>query len=250
MRVSGSTDVGCVRSENQDNYRAGGQSNGATWVLVCDGMGGANGGKLASGLACNVIEECMREWDPAFESGPRGFIMAALRKANEAVYSQATENSRYQGMGTTAVLALILGDDIHIAHVGDSRCYQYHPGRVAQLRQLTQDHSYVQELVNKGAITPEEARTHPRKNVITRALGVEKTVEPEYTRGVLQKQDILLLCSDGLTNAVSEQRITEILKDVPFFEAAQTLVDTANACGGPDNITAVLAAPEMEEQNG
>ena len=247
MRLSGSTDVGCVRSENQDNYRAGCLSDGTAWALVCDGMGGANGGKLASTLACDTLEERMMCWDPSYETGPRGFLMAALDEANKVVHQRAQEEIRYQGMGTTAVLVMIMGDTAHIVHVGDSRCYQYRAGK---LTQLTQDHSYVQELVNKGAITPEEAKIHPRKNVITRALGVEKTVEPEYTSSQLSRDEMLMLCSDGLTNAVPVERIESILSQESFFEAAQELVDTANACGGPDNVTVLLAAPDMEEQNG
>ncbi len=244
MRLSGCTDVGCVRSENQDNYRAGRLQGGAAWALVCDGMGGANGGKLAASLACDTLEEWMMSWDPHYEGGPRGFIMKGLDKANTVVHRQSVSEICYQGMGTTAVLALILDDQVHIAHVGDSRCYHYHSG---MLTQLTRDHSYVQELVNKGAITPEEARNHPRKNVITRALGVERTVEPEYTTSTLYKGEMLLLCSDGLSNVVSDDQIARILSTQPFFAAAQNLVDTANACGGPDNVTVLLAAPEMEE---
>ena len=247
MRLIGCTDTGCVRSENQDNYRAGTLTDGSSWGLVCDGMGGANGGRMASSLACDVLEDWMMAWTPAFEGGPRGFIMNGLDKANEAVYKRSAAEMRYRGMGTTAVLTLILGDTAHIAHVGDSRLYQFRAGRLSQ---ITRDHSYVQELVNKGAITQEEARTHPRKNVITRALGVEKTVEPDYTCVQMQQGDILLLCSDGLTNAVSEGRIADMLTKLPFFEAPQALVDIANACGGPDNITVLLAAPEREEHNG
>ncbi len=247
MRLIGSTDVGCVRSENQDNYRAGCLSDGTTWALVCDGMGGANGGKLASGLACDTIEEWMMTWDASYAGGPRGFIMSALDHANQVVHERSLEQARYQGMGTTAVLVMMIGNTVHIAHVGDSRCYLY---RAGELIQLTQDHSYVQELVNKGAITQEEAKNHPRKNVITRALGVEKSLEPEYTAAEIQPEEILLLCSDGLTNAVAKERMERILKGTAFYAAAQTLVDAANACGGPDNITVLLATPDMEEQNG
>ena len=247
MRLSGCTDVGCVRVENQDNYRAGRLPDGSVWALVCDGMGGANGGRVASSMTCAALEEWMDCWDASDDAGPRGFIMTALDDANTAVYHRSMEDAACQGMGTTAVLAFVQGEDVHIAHVGDSRCYLYRGG---QLTQLTQDHSYVQELVKKGAITQEEARTHPRKNVITRAIGVEKTLEPEYDCCRLRSGEILMLCTDGLTNALPDERIASILREQPFYEAAQVLIDTANACGGPDNITVLLAAPDREEKNG
>lgn len=247
MRLIGCTDVGCVRNENQDNYRAACLPDGTGWALVCDGMGGANGGKLAAGLACDAVEYLMASYAQTAPRELRAFGMQVLEQANLAVYRRACTENRYQGMGTTAVLVMVRGETAHICHVGDSRCYLFRGGK---LTQLTRDHSYVQELVEKGAITPQEAETHPRKNVITRALGVEKTVEPEYTRASLRAGDILLLCSDGLSNAVQKARMEKTLAQVPFYEAAQVLVDTANACGGPDNITVLLAAPDLEVQHG
>lgn len=248
MKLAGRTDVGIVRSENQDNYRAAQLPDGRVWALVCDGMGGANGGKEASGLACDAAETYFTAHMPWCEAGgERALLLHALDKANTAVYQKACQNPRYAGMGTTAVALIVQGGTAHLCHVGDSRCYLLRGGR---LTQLTHDHSYVQELLDSGAITPQEAEHHPRKNVITRALGVESTVEIEYTCATVTAGDVLLLCTDGLTNAVPRKRMEEILMQTSLYKAVDALVAAANAAGGPDNITALLVGLDTEEENG
>jgi serine/threonine protein phosphatase PrpC len=248
MKLAGKTDIGSVRNENQDNYRAAKLANGTAWALVCDGMGGARGGKLASGLACDAMETYFAQKLPSCLPGDeKAFLFEGLAQANAAVYGRACAEAAYAGMGTTAVAALLRDGTAHLCHVGDSRCYLFRAGR---LTQLTHDHSYVQELVDNGTITATEAEHHPRKNVITRALGVENSVEPEYTCATVTGGDILLLCTDGLTNAVPKNRIEAILRQMPVFEAVDALIDAANSSGGPDNITALLLGVEAEDING
>ena len=202
MKLAGKTDVGRVRQENQDDYRAGELPGGAVWALVCDGMGGAKGGREASQGACNVIEQVFQEQYAQCGAGQEGaFLKKALISANRYVFNKAAHEESLAGMGTTAVCALVRGGEATLCHAGDSRAYLCRGGK---LTQLTHDHSYVQELVDCGTITEEEAEHHPQKNIITRALGVDYRLEPEVTSVQLQAKDLLLLCSDGLTNAVRE----------------------------------------------
>ena len=202
MKLAGKTDVGRVRQENQDDYRAGELPGGAVWALVCDGMGGARGGREASQGACNVIEQVFQEQYAQCGAGQEGaFLKKALISANRYVFNKAAHEESLAGMGTTAVCALVRGGEATLCHAGDSRAYLCRGGKLIQ---LTHDHSYVQELVDCGTITEEEAEHHPQKNIITRALGVDYRLEPEVTSVQLQAKDLLLLCSDGLTNAVRE----------------------------------------------
>ena len=202
MKLAGKTDVGSVRPENQDDYRAGELPGGAVWALVCDGMGGAKGGREASQGACNVIENFFQEQYAQCGAGQEEpFLKKALLYANRFVFQKAAHEEALAGMGTTAVCALVRSGNVYLCHAGDSRAYLIRDGK---LTQLTHDHSYVQELVDCGTITEEEAEHHPQKNIITKALGVDYRLEPEVTSVQLQAKDLLLLCSDGLTNAVRE----------------------------------------------
>lgn len=248
MRLAGRTDIGAVRKENQDDYRAAQQSDAQAWAVVCDGMGGARGGKAASRIGCDSIQHYFAQGlDECIPGKEDIFLTDALQYANEKIYRTAQSNPEMCGMGTTAVCALIRGRVVHLCHAGDSRAYLLHNGA---LRQLTHDHSYVQELVDRGSITPREAERHPKKNIITRALGVEMQVRPEYTRAELAGGDMLLLCSDGLSNTVTAARVEQLLQTVPFYEAPDRLIDEANRNGGPDNITALLVEMESEVSNG
>ena len=249
MKLAGKTDVGRVRQENQDDYRAGELPGDAAWVLVCDGMGGAKGGREASRSACDVIERCFREQYPQCMPGEEEtFLKRALISANRFVFQKASHEDALAGMGTTAVCALVRAGQAFLCHAGDSRAYLYRDGA---LTQLTHDHSYVQELVDCGTITVEEAEHHPQKNIITRALGVDFRLEPEFTSARLQAGDLLLLCSDGLTNAVPRDQMVELMKTSAFYDLPDRLVDAANENGGPDNITALLLGVEpMEVHHG
>ena len=246
MKLAGKTDVGRVRQDNQDDYRAGKLPGDAAWLLVCDGMGGARGGREASQGACNVIERCFQEQyaSKCLPGEEETFLKKTLLSANRFVFQKAMQDEALAGMGTTAVCALVRSGRVYLCHAGDSRAYLFRDG---QLTQLTHDHSYVQELVDCGTITEEEAEHHPQKNIITRALGVDYRLEPEVTSVQLQAKDLLLLCSDGLTNMVPVEQMEQLLAQGPFYDLPDRLVDAANENGGSDNITALLLAVEPTE---
>ena len=242
MKIAALTDIGSCRQENQDNYCARQLVDGTGWGLVCDGMGGANGGRVASTLATQTMLRYFDHSLRTIENGEeKAFMMRAFDNANRAVYEKATSDPEVLGMGTTGVCALQRGNLAHIVHAGDSRAYLWHGGAI---RQLTRDHSMVQQLVDSGQITREQAALHPQKNLITRALGVSANIVPEYNRCEIEVGDILLLCSDGLTNMISDEEIALVLREVPFFEAPSILVDRALQAGGQDNITVLLMGVE------
>ena len=249
MKLAGKTDVGRIRRENQDDYRAGELPGGAAWGLVCDGMGGARGGREASHGACDVIERSFQDqYSHCGRGGEEQFLAQALEHANHYVFQKSAQEESLAGMGTTVVCALVRDGRAYICHAGDSRAYLFHAGR---LHQLTHDHSYVQELVDCGTITPEEAEHHPQKNIITRALGVYYRLTPDFTSVVVLKGDMLLLCSDGLTNALTTEQMEALLGRVPFYDLPDRLIEAANAAGGQDNITALLLGVEpVEVQHG
>lgn len=245
MKLAGKTDVGRVRQENQDDYRAGELPGGAVWALVCDGMGGAKGGREASQGACNVIENFFQEQYAQCGAGQEEpFLKKALLYANRFVFQKAAHEEALAGMGTTAVCALVRRGNVYLCHAGDSRAYLIRDGK---LTQLTHDHSYVQELVDCGTITEEEAEHHPQKNIITKALGVDYRLEPEFTAAKLKRKDRLLLCTDGLTNMVPVEEMEELLAQGAFYDLPDRLIEAANAHGGSDNITALLLAVEPTE---
>lgn len=245
MKLAGKTDVGRVRQENQDDYRAGELPGGAVWALVCDGMGGAKGGREASQGACNVIENFFQEQYAQCGAGQEEpFLKKALLYANRFVFQKAAHEEALAGMGTTAVCALVRSGNVYLCHAGDSRAYLIRDGK---LTQLTHDHSYVQELVDCGTITEEEAEHHPQKNIITKALGVDYRLEPEFTAAKLKREDRLLLCTDGLTNMVPVEEMEQLLAQGAFYDLPDRLIEAANAHGGSDNITALLLAVEPTE---
>lgn len=245
MKLAGKTDVGRVRQENQDDYRAGELPGGAVWALVCDGMGGAKGGREASQGACNVIENFFQEQYAQCGAGQEEpFLKKALLYANRFVFQKAAHEEALAGMGTTAVCALVRSGNVYLCHAGDSRAYLIRDGKLIQ---LTHDHSYVQELVDCGTITEEEAEHHPQKNIITKALGVDYRLEPEFTAAKLKREDRLLLCTDGLTNMVPVEEMEELLAQGAFYDLPDRLIEAANAHGGSDNITALLLAVEPTE---
>ena len=245
MKLAGKTDVGRVRQENQDDYRAGELPGDAAWALVCDGMGGARGGREASQCACSVIERCFQEqYNQCIPGEEETFLKKSLLSANRFVFQKSIREESLAGMGTTAVCALVRSGKAYLCHAGDSRAYLFRDGSLAQ---LTHDHSYVQELVDCGTITQEQAEHHPQKNIITRALGVDYRLEPEFTSEKLQKGDVLLLCTDGLTNMVPVDQMEKLLVQGPFYDTPDRLIEAANANGGSDNITALLLAVEPTE---
>lgn len=247
MKIAAITDIGSCRQENQDNYCAQQLAGGTAWGLVCDGMGGVNGGRLAARIATDTMQQYFARQMHALQPGAeKAFMMHGFDVTNRAVYEKATSDPEMMGMGTTGVCAYAGGGFAHIVHAGDSRAYLYHRGA---LRQITRDHSMVQQLVDSGQITREQASLHPQKNLITRALGVAANIVPEYNRCEIEEGDILLLCTDGLTNMVSDAEIARVLQDTAFFDAAGVLISRALQAGGQDNVTVLLMGVETTEVN-
>ena len=239
MRVAAKTDAGKVRLANEDCYCVGELPGGVAWAVICDGMGGAAGGNIASQTAANCVSDTIVN-SYQEQMGSRSIkhlLVNALDNANLRVYDLSMANESLMGMGTTVVAAIVAEQRIYIAHAGDSRAYIYNG---TELVQLTKDHSVVQEMVDIGQITEDEAKSHPRKNLITRALGVHETLDADYCEEELPPGSTLLVCTDGLTNAVELDEIAEILHEYCFADCAEVLVQRANENGGPDNITVVL----------
>ncbi len=247
MRVIGKTDIGKNRAENQDNFRSGYLPMGGAWGIVCDGMGGAQHGRLASQLASNSLEESfLAGLCAVLEPEAVQMLMnEAVQRANNVVFVESGHGEHV--MGTTVVSAIIKDDLLHVCHVGDSRAYLFRRG---ELTQLTKDHSVVQELQDAGILSEQEAAHHPEKNVITRALGVENHVKVSYSRRPFAPGDIILLCSDGLTNMVSDEQIANILMGTDFFDMTSALVNAALNAGGTDNITALILEKRERNANG
>jgi PPM family protein phosphatase len=222
------TDTGRQRTANEDAYFAR-----SPVYAVADGMGGAQAGEVAAGIAAEVFEE-------HFPDGvePERELTRIASEANRRIYELARADSSRTGMGTTLTGAVVSDDEVSIVHVGDSRAYLLRDG---ELRQLTRDHSLVEELRRRGQLTVEEAEEHPQRSIITRALGPEPDVEPDVHTHQARSGDVFLLCSDGLTSMVREERLHEILNGSDSLASAvDRLVDEANRAGGRDNITAVL----------
>lgn len=244
--TAAATDVGRRRHGNEDSYAlwvadGSGRTHAAeTLLVVCDGMGGSNAGEVASRMA---VETVVRE----FEEDATGDALEALRRAVEVANSEVHEHSRsrqdLQGMGTTCTAVAIQGDSLTYAHVGDSRAYLVRGG---QLSQITSDHSLVAQLVARGQITHEDARHDPRRNVVTRSVGVGPAVEidAERFREPLVPGDTILVCSDGLHGQLEDEEMVKLASDGSLDRACRTLIALANERGGPDNITVAMARLE------
>ncbi len=242
VKSVGLTDIGRKRATNQDAYEFTCFEDGAGAAVICDGMGGANGGDVASRLAVKSIMERMGHYHSALDDeGIRGLLYSAAQEANRSIYTTACNDEKLSGMGTTMVLALLRDRRLHIVHAGDSRAYLVSGD--GSLVQLTRDHSLVQNMIESGELTPDEAASHPQKNVITRVLGVFGEVEIDYAETMIAEGDKVLLCTDGLCGFVSDEEISNIFKshaDAPMEELPALLIAAANEAGGGDNITAVI----------
>lgn len=241
MTVCGKTDIGRRRAENQDAFNFGRFAGGkAAWAVVCDGMGGAAGGAIASRTAVDAAGELFSQklTDETTPDEAAVALKAAAVLANMRILNKAAADPGLTGMGTTYVAAAVYADTAVISHVGDSRCYFI--SKSGEITQVTKDHSYVQDLVDAGEITPEEARTHMYKNIITRAVGSEANVEADIDAIPIGPGDCLLLCSDGLSNMLSDREIADVAAKGPDAHPEEELVNRANANGGTDNITVVI----------
>ncbi len=241
MVIYGQTDVGKVRESNQDMYCFKVISDNLGFAVVCDGMGGENGGKVASKIACDTIYKYLDAHlkEGLDEQEYKNIMVTAVSDGNVAVYDYSLEKKEYIGMGTTVVALVVVNNKAYIAHVGDSRVYMLKSG---EFYQITKDHSLVQNLVEQGKITQEQAKNHPQKNMITRAVGVSFFVDVDYIQVNSIKDVSFLLCSDGLTNSCDNEQIKSVLENTPKESVCKTLIDMANDAGGIDNITAVYIA--------
>jgi protein phosphatase len=239
MRTHAITDVGRQRETNEDDVLVDSVGE-ATILAVADGMGGHAAGDVASEAATNALRATVGEAIEAGRTDHAAVLEDAVRAANDRLAELVAEDPSLSGMGTTLVAALLDGREATIANVGDSRCYHVDDG----IEQVTVDQSLVQELVDSGEITPEEAESHPQRNVVSQALGTSESVEPDVYRQSVT--GTLLLCSDGLTEEVPEAAIGETVSEGDALsETAQSLVDRANDNGGSDNVSVVLAEPSL-----
>ena len=240
MQYWGLTDPGCVRAQNQDAFQMEQLDRNTLLCVVCDGMGGAKSGNVASSLAVEVfVDEVRRTWSAGMDQEAIDRMMdGALKLANFTVYDQSQQLEEFRGMGTTLVAMLVHGLQATAVNVGDSRAYRVNREGI---RCITKDHSLVQMMVDRGELTAEQARTYPGKNYITRAIGTESMVAGDLYHLDLERGDSLLLCTDGLSNLMDAQEILfEVVHGVNKQHCCQHLLDVAKNRGAPDNVTSVL----------
>ena len=243
MKVFSITDVGKVRKMNQDYVFATDEPQGTlpNLLVVADGMGGHKGGDFASKFTVETLKEEIKH---SLKEGPKEVLLDAVQVVNKKLIETAEKDIKLDGMGTTLVAATVIDHTLHFINVGDSRLYLINQ----EVKQISRDHSLVEEMLRLGGISEEEAKHHPDKNIITRAIGVKEDVEADYYEYALKKGDVILMCTDGLCNMVNEDEIFTIIKSArDIVEAGQLLINRANENGGKDNIGVVLAAPFSNE---
>lgn len=239
MRAFAKTDIGKARDMNQDYYYIPTQEEALPLYILADGMGGYQGGEVASKLATTAVKNYITSNFDKIEKEKEEIlklVRSAMEYANMVVYEKSKENKELDGMGTTLEVCLIYNNKAYIGHVGDSRIYRI---RREFMRKLTHDHSYVEKLVKDGTISKEEAMHHPKKNMLMKALGCTAFVEPDVMIKGFIKDDKILMCSDGLTNMLTDEQIYKIIKQEEN-EAPNKLIEMANEAGGYDNITAII----------
>lgn len=240
MQAWGLTDLGCVRAQNQDTFLIEKLDRQTLLCVVCDGMGGAKSGNIASTLAADVfVQEVKQTWTgDTNQNSVDQMLKNAVKLANFTVYDQAQQFEEFTGMGTTLVAVLISGGWATIVNVGDSRAYLIDRGGI---HQVSVDHSVVQLMINRGEITPEQAKSYPGKSLITRAIGTESMVACDIFHKKVSRGDCFLLCSDGLSNLMDDQEILfEVAHGQEKNKCCQRLLDIAKNRGAPDNVTSVL----------
>ena len=240
MQFWGVTDPGCVRTQNQDTYQMEQLDRNTALFVVCDGMGGAKSGNVASSLAMDVfVQEVRRVYHTGqTQADTDQMLEGAVKLANFTVYDQGKQFAEFSGMGTTLVAVLVHNLSVTAINVGDSRAYRVNEEGIVQ---ITEDHSVVQMMIDRGELTPEQAKTYPGKNYITRAVGPEAVVMSDIFHLDLQRGDCLLLCTDGLSNMMDDQEILfEVVHGADKDQCCQRLLDIAKNRGAPDNVTGVL----------
>ena len=238
MLVFASTDIGMSRNMNQDYYYISDDEELSIFILA-DGMGGYNGGEIASKIAVESARKFLEENFKKVQNDRKqivNILKSATNYANNTVYEISKENKNLEEMGTTLEICLIYNNKIYISHIGDSRVYSIIDGKI---QRLTIDHSYVEKLVRDGTITREEAENHPKKHVLIKALGCVPEVEPDIIEAELKKEEIIVICSDGLTNMLKDEQIKNIVIN-NIENPEKELIKEANIAGGYDNITAII----------
>ena len=239
MKTFSKTDIGRKREVNQDYVFVSDQpvANIPNLLIVADGMGGHNAGDYASKFVVQVLK---KELAKSREDGPRAMLKKAIASANHQLIAESKTDAKLEGMGTTLVAATVIEHTLYFANVGDSRLYLLND----EIRQLSKDHSLVQEMVRLGGLNAEEAKHHPDKNIITRAIGVKEDIEIDFFEYRLKKGDIILMCTDGLSNMVEDEEIFQIVRSSrDVVEAVEQLIERANSNGGKDNIGVIVAEP-------
>ncbi len=241
MEFYSKTDIGLLRRVNQDAVESRVISTDFAWSVVCDGMGGTNGGDVASSMAIAEISKhlCDNLTETLNAEEIKIIMYNAIKSANTKIFEKARSDKLLSNMGTTVVLCIVRGEMLYTMYAGDSRVYVLSKG--SGIKQVTKDHSVVQEMVDRGEITSRDAKNHPQKNIITRALGVDEEVELDYISTELKKDDIILLCTDGLTNEIDEKDIYNICMNNDISTIPEKLIRQANKSGGRDNITVAVA---------
>lgn len=241
MNVYSQTDIGLKRDSNQDYCIAGEFPDGSVWAVVCDGMGGANGGSTASRVAAENISDSLKSGyrDDMTPEEIRNLMQLSVEYANRAVYDISVHVPGLSGMGTTVVCAVVRKKRAHIVHAGDSRAYICSDEGV---RQITTDHSVVQKLVDMGEITKEQARYHPNRNLITRALGTEPNIRTDYNTVEFEDGAKLVLCTDGMSGYITDDMLLEIIRQNASETLTEKLVERSKEMGGSDNITVAVIA--------
>lgn len=245
MKTFSKTDIGMVREVNQDYVYVSDSPIGKlpNLFVVADGMGGHKAGEFASRFTVEVVRE---ELANSSEDGPEAMIRQAITSANQKLLETARQDSKLEGMGTTLVVATVIERTLYFANVGDSRLYLLND----DIKQISKDHSLVQEMVRLGGIKQEDAKHHPDKNIITRAIGAKDKVEIDFYEYRLKKGDIILMCTDGLSNMVEDHEMLRIVKSSrDVVEAVERLIERANQNGGNDNIGVVVADTFADEVN-
>ena len=239
MKTFSKTDIGRKREVNQDYVFVSDQPVGniPNLLIVADGMGGHNAGDYASKFVVQVLK---KELEKSREDGPRAMLKKAIASANHQLIAESKTDAKLEGMGTTLVAATVIEHTLYFANVGDSRLYLLND----EIRQLSKDHSLVQEMVRLGGLNAEEAKHHPDKNIITTAIGVKEDIEIDFYEYRMKKGDIILMCTDGLSNMVEDEEIFQIVRSSrDVVEAVEQLIERANSNGGKDNIGVIVAEP-------
>ncbi len=243
MKISAKTDIGAYRESNQDDYQAGLFENGDAWAVVCDGMGGVSGGQVASKICVERISEAIKRGyrDNMTIKTAQNLLNSAICAANSAVFTEAQSNRELSGMGTTVVAVIAVKGMAVIAHVGDSRAYAF--DKTMEL--ITKDHSLVQYLCDTGKITEEEAKVHPDRNIITRAVGILSFVDVDFDLIEIGENKSLLICTDGLSGSLEADEMLNIINE-NADSSAEKLVEMAIKAGSRDNVTAVLLLADSQ----